>query len=439
MQEMRRDIGLVRAVTTWGLTASLFNAVVGAGIFAVPAALAASVGSYAPLAFLLCAAGIGSVAICFAEGGSRIPTSGGPYGYIEAAFGPLFGYIAGTLLWFADVLACGSVAAALADVVVSLLPAAVKSPAHAIVIIAVITGVAFVNIGGVQAGAKLIGGATVFKMIPLAIFIVAGAGAIHRANFLQTVAPTSSNVGRALILALFALTGMESPLGASGEIANPARTIPRALAASMFCITLLYVTIQFIAQGILGSALPAAAAPLADAMAGIHPALRLVMIIGAGLSMFGWLGADLLGSPRVLFAFAREGLLPRVLGLVHPNSHAPHVAILTYAILAMGVALSGTFAELAVLSTLGAAGVYIMACAAAWWLARRGVAMAGTPLGFRWLGCAMGIGITSMLLLIALATRAEIVGLLSVVGISALIYLGLRRMRKPAAEADYMK
>jgi amino acid transporter len=59
-----------------------------------------SVTSVLTIAFVVCAIAIGSVAICWAEGGSRIPTSGGPYGYIETAFGPLAGYIAGTILWF---------------------------------------------------------------------------------------------------------------------------------------------------------------------------------------------------------------------------------------------------------------------------------------------------------------------------------------------------
>src|SRR5580700_8337910 len=109
MRESERDAGLVRAVSSWGLAASIINTVIGAGIFVVPAALAASVGIYAPFAFLICAAPIGAVAICFAEGGSRIPTSGGAYGYIEAAFGPLVSYVAGTLLWFGNALACGGV------------------------------------------------------------------------------------------------------------------------------------------------------------------------------------------------------------------------------------------------------------------------------------------------------------------------------------------
>ncbi len=147
------------------------------------------------------------------------------------------------------------------------------------------------------------------------------------------------------------------------------------------------------------------------------------MLAGAALSMFGWISSDILGSPRMVFAFARDGLLPRVLGRVHPRSHAPHIAILCYAAVAMGLALTGTFAELAVLSTLASAALYIGGCAAASVLARRGVAQAGAPLGSRWLGLAMVTGIGSMLVFIALASRAEIMGLLAVVAASALIYL----------------
>jgi amino acid transporter len=226
-----------------------------------------------------------------------------------------------------------------------------------------------------------------------------------------------------VILALFVCSGMETPLAASGEIAEPSRTIPRGLAMGMISVIGLYIAIQVIAQGMLGPALAHSTVPLADAMARINPTLRLVMLAGAGLSMFGWIGSDILGTPRMLFAFARDGLLPRALGRLHPRSHAPHIAIWCYAALTIGLALTGTFAELAVLSTLASAALYMGGCAAAWQLARRGVAVAGTPLNFRWLGAAAVIGIGSMLALIALASRTEIVGLLVVAGGSAGIYL----------------
>ena len=397
--------------------------IVGAGIFAVPGALAACVGSYAPLAFLACGVGSGAVAICFAEGGSRVPTSGGVYGVIEAAFGPLAGYVSGTLLLACCVLACGAVAAALADVLASLFPPSLIGPVRVAVIVGVIGGIALVNIGGVVRGARLVSATTTLKLAPLAIFIVAGASAIHGSNFSLTVQPDAQGFGRALILAVFALVGMETSLCASGEVVRPNQTIPRALTIAVLSTTILYVAIQVIAQGILGSSLATSKAPLADAMAQIHPALRALMLAGTALSMFGWLGSDILGSPRQLFAFARDGLLPRVLGRLHPRSHAPYIAIVCYATLAIVLALTGTFAELVVLSTLAIAALYVAGCAASWVLARRGVALAGAPLNFRFLGTTTVIGIGSMLTVIALGSRQEILGLVTLLSLSILVYL----------------
>ena len=405
------------------------NIVVGAGIFAVPAALAASVGSYAPVAFLVCAIGIGAVAICFAEGGSRVPTSGGAYGYVSAAFGPLVGYVAGTLLWFSNALACGSIAAALANVAQAVLPPPWRSTARVLIILGVVGGVALVNLRGVSLGTRLVNVAVGLKLIPLAIFIIAGVTVLEPSNFEMTM-PGTENLGRALILALFSFTGMEVPLSASGELAHPARDIPRALAVAMISVTVLYVAVQVIAQGILGEALAHSNAPLVDAMARISPTLRLVLLGGAAVSMLGWIGSDILGTPRVLFAFARDGLLPGVLGKVHAQSGAPRIAIMCYAALAIGFALTGTFAELAVLAALGSSALYIAGCAAAWQLARRGVAYSDKPLKFRWLGTAAAVGISSMMLMIALASHEEITGLLTVLGVSAGVYVLQTRLRR---------
>jgi hypothetical protein len=87
------------------------------------------------------------------------------------------------------------------------------------------------------------------------------------------------------------------------------------------------------------------------------------------------------------------------------------------------LALSGTFTELAVLSALTTAPFYIAGCAATWRLVRRGVAESGEPLKFRWLGTATILGIASMLALIALGSRAEIMGLIALIGASVVVYL----------------
>jgi hypothetical protein len=88
-----------------------------------------------------------------------------------------------------------------------------------------------------------------------------------------------------------------------------------------------------------------------------------------------------------------------------------------------------------VLATLASSAFYAAGCVAAWWLARTGVAQAGTPVNFRWLGTATVVGAGSMLLMIALASRAEILGLFAVIAVSAIAHLVQSRTargRQPA-------
>lgn len=422
MQQSKRDSGLVRAVGPWALAANIVSMIVGAGIFVVPRDLAAAVGPYAPLAFLGCGLAVGCIGICFAEGGSRIPTSGGVYGFVEVALGPFVSFVCGLLLLIGDVLASGGVAAGLGDVAASVSPASVATFVRVAVILGVVGSIATINVLGVARGARLVAVTTALKLIPLFVFVAVGIGSIHASNFSVTAAPDVQDLGRALILALFSLVGMETSLCASGEVSNPSKTIPRALGLAIVSTTLLYVAIQVVAQGILGPALAQSAVPLADAMARIHPLLRVALLVGSAVSMLGWIGSDMLGSPRLLFAFGRDGSLPRVLGRVHERTHAPYVAIVCYAAVAVVLALTGSFAELAVVSTLVVIPVYISGCAAAWLLARRQVALADQPLNFRWLGLAALIGISSMLVTTALASRNEMLGLLGFILVSILVY-----------------
>lgn len=419
----QRDAGLIRAVGPWALAAGAVSMIVGGGIFAAPAQLAAGVGALAPWVVLGCGLAVGAVAICFAEGGSRLPTSGGIYGLVEAAFGPLIAYVAGTLLWVGCVLACGAIAAALADVIASVAPPRFMATVRGVVIIGVIGAVTLVNVGGVTRGARLVAFMTAAKLIPLLVFVAAGAAAMHGTNFAQAAHPDAQALRSALVIGVFSFIGMETPLCASGEVRDPSRTIPRALAMAMLFVIALYVAIQVVAQGILGPALATSKAPLVDAMARIHPALRGLLLAGAAVSMSGYVASDIFGTPRQLFAFGRDGLLPRVLGRLHPRSHAPHIAIVCYATLAAVLALIGSFARLAVWSTLAIAALYVAGCVAAWLLARRGVAQAGPPLRFRWLTAAAVVATASMLAVIALGSSEEILGLVGLIALSVAAYV----------------
>jgi amino acid transporter len=162
-------------------------------------------------------------------------------------------------------------------------------------------------------------------------------------------------------------------------------------------------------------------------MGRVHPALQLLLLGGAALSMFGWMGTDVMAMPRLLFAFARDGFLPAALGRLHPRSRAPRVAIMVHAGIGMVLALTGTFAELVSLSALASAALYILGCAAAWILRRRNFSTTGTPVVYRGLSIAAAIGIAGMALLIAVSQWHEILGLAVLIGASVALYAGSAR------------
>lgn len=417
----------MRRIGPLAFAAAIFNGVVGAGIFSLPSAMSQAAGARAPLAYLLCAAAMGMVVTCFAEAGSRVPTSGGVYGYVAEALGPLAGFLCGMMTWMSSVLACGGIASAFAATLGSVVPAVAGGPGRAALILAAIGAIAWVNLRGVRGGAGLVSASTAIKLVPLLLFVALGF--LAPAGVAAPAAAPAPAFGRAVILGMFAFSGMETVLGASGEVANPHRNLPVALFGAMGFVLALYVAIQLVAQRLLGPDLAHLSAPLAAAAARVSPIAGAVLIAGAGISMLGWIGSDILGAPRLLFAFARDGLLPAPLGRVHPRTHVPYVAIVVHAGLAAALAVSGSFVALAVAATLDTAGVYLLGCVAAFVLHRRGTHMAGPPLVVRALPLAACGGVISMVALVAVADYAEMLGLAAVLAGSAVLYGVMRAVR----------
>lgn len=424
-----RDHGLVRAIGTWGLAASVVNGVVGAGIFTLPATVALEAGPAAPLAYLVTALVMAAITLCFAEAGSRVPTSGGVYGTVDAAFGPAAGFVAGNLLLISDVLASGGIAALLADTAGNVLPGLTAGPARTLFILAVFAGLAAANLLRVGQTARLITWATAIKLLPLLFFLVLGATLAHQAAPPAPPAPavTLPGFGRALILTLFAFCGMESTLSASGEVRNPHVTVPRALFLAMAAVVCLYVLIQLTAQHLLAGALPHSTAPLADAAARAGPLPRAILLAGGFLSALVWMASSMLGSSRLIFAFSRDGRLPTLFGRLTPTTHVPAAAILLFTAAAAAMAISGSFLELVILSALAVVAIYSLACAAAVVLHRRGTSRAGAPLNLRALPVAAAIGLTGMGAMLVAARPLELVALAAVIAASLLGYAITRR------------
>jgi APA family basic amino acid/polyamine antiporter len=397
---------LVRAIGTWALAAGIINVTVGGGIFRLPADVAAALGPAAPLAYVVCAIAMGLIVLCFAEAGSRVSLTGGPYAYVELAFGPYMGFLTGVLIWFLGTTAVAAVSTVFATNAAKLFPVFEQPTMRAVLLIASFATVATVNILGVKQGSRLNGIATVAKLLPLLLLVLAGAFFIDTANLAITTAPAASEVTRASIVLIFAFSGIESALVPSGEVKEPARTVPVAVFVAMLVITLLYIAIQLVAQGVLGPALATSTTPLADA-AGVvlGPWGRILLLSAVVISTFGYLSGMTLAIPRALYAFGRDGYLPAFIAAVHPRFRTPHISIAMQSALACTLAITSAFGPLAIISNVAALLVYFGCSVAAWELRRRNVAAGGIP--FRVpgaavvpiLSCAMILGLLSSITL----------------------------------------
>ncbi len=372
-----RGLELVRAVGVWGLAASIFNITVGGGIFRLPASAAAAAGPAAPFVYLICATVMGCVVLCFAEVGSRITLTGGPYAYVEAVFGNYVGFLAGVLLWVLGTTAAAGVSSAFADGLGALFGiASIRIP----VIIAMFLLLTLVNIRGVEQGTRFIMAVSIAKLLPLIAFVAIGVFFIQPENLAVREVPAASTMARAAVILVFAFTGVETALVPSGEVKDPARTVPRALAIAMIGVTVLYLAVHLVAEGMLGTDLAAnTAAPLASAAeAFLARPGYLLLLIGASVSMFGYVSGVTLAVPRALFRFAEDGLLPCAVASVHPVYRTPHIAIIVQSTIVCAIAVFNSFEQLAVISNIAALLLYIGCAAAIIMLRRQGVRTEGT-------------------------------------------------------------
>jgi basic amino acid/polyamine antiporter, APA family len=419
--------GLVAGIGLAAMVGNLVGIVIGGGIFTLPGEIAAAVGAWAPVAYALAALIVGTILLCFAEATARVPASGGVYGFTSAAFGPYWGWLTGALAWAANILASGALANAAISAAGALWPALATDTIRPALIVIIYLVLLAINSRNVATAARFVGLFTVSKLVPLTLFVLVGAWFVAPANLVLPLASGHADIGRAAIMAIFIYTGMESGLAVAGEVRDPARTIPRAIAIALTVIVLIYVGIQAVAQGLIGNALAGTPAPLATALGSVSPGLGAVMAVGAIISIFGFLTSEALNSPRILFAAAQNGLLPRWLAAIEPGQKVPRNAIAAHVVMAAGLAISGSFETLIIVATLSSLSVYAIGCAAALRLRAQGVEQAGPVAQLRILKPAAVVAFAAIAWLMAQSTVAEATALAIFVGVISLLFLVRRR------------
>lgn len=421
---------LVRVIGTFGLAAAIINITIGGGIFRLPANVAGSLGAAAPIAYVVCALAMGLIVLCIADAGSRVSLTGGPYAYVGTAFGPYAGFLSGVLLWMLGTFATAAVSTVFASSLGLLIPSLAGRGMEIGILVAAFGFWTLINLQGVTLGVRLNSIATVAKLLPLLLIAIGGLFFIDTGNLQVTAMPAAGDIARTSLLLIFAFAGIECALVPSGEVRDTTQTVPRAIALAMVGITVLYIALQTVAQGILGDGLAqSTVSPLADAAgASMGGWARAVLLGGATLSMFGYLGGMTLSIPRMVFALARDGFLPRALAAVHPTHRTPQAAIVAQSMLGLALAISGTFEKLAILANVSALALYLGCALASWRLRQMGVQGDGTATAFTvpaagvvpWLACAV------ILWLLTGLTADEWLGFGACVGIATAIYFGVR-------------
>jgi amino acid transporter len=230
---------------------------------------------------------------------------------------------------------------------------------------------AALNVAGVRSGARTVNALTVAKMLPLLLFVGVGIFAADPSRFRVFALPPAAALQQASLLLVFAFGGFENANVPTEEVKDPRRHLPIALVVSIAVTAVLYVLIQVVALGTLPD-LADSRTPLADAAARfLGSGGAALLTVGAVLSTLGSESALVLVGPRILYAFAKAGQLPRVLARVHSRFRTPHVAIVLFALVTWLSALSGSFAQLATVSAIARLVFSAATCAAVLVLRRR--------------------------------------------------------------------
>jgi APA family basic amino acid/polyamine antiporter len=354
--------GLVRTIGRWSLTALMINSIIGGGIFALPSLVAAKLGGFSPVAYLIAAAGILTIAGCIAEVSSRYDETGGLYLYARDALGPFAGLLVAWLTWLTRIAAPAAVANLFCTYLAKFFPFAGTRHGQWLILAVLLGHLAFFNYIGVKNGQNLSNVFTVVKASFLVFFILAGLLVLLlrpevRVPISFPVVSANSWFA-AILLLVYAYGGFEGAVFVGGESINPKRDTPIALLLAVAAVTIIYTSVQFVTVATLpdpGSSLR----PISDAAERfLGPAGASAMAIAALVSAYGYLSANLLHSPRITFAMAKQGDFPAFLGAIHPKYRTPHFSILLYAAIVLVFAVLGNFRWNATLSAASRLAIY---------------------------------------------------------------------------------
>ena len=348
--------GLVRIIGRWSLAALMLNTMIGASIFGLPSIIAGYLGKLSPAGYLIAFAGVAVIAACLAEVSSYFQEAGGPYLYTRVAFGRFAAIQIGWLTWLSRITACSGVANLFITYLSSFFPVVTRGWIRGTILTVLIGFLAAVNYRGVSGGNALSNFFTITKVLLLTLFITGGfmALAFHPSVRVTPAAVplTTANCFQAILLMVYAYGGFEAALFASGEASDPRKDAPIALLIAMLTATLLYICVQVVVIFTLANPGATTKPAVDSARQFLGPVGVTLVAVGTLISVYGYLSANMLHTPRVTFAMGERGDFPSFFAAIHPRFRTPHLSIVVFALMLLLFSIGGNFRWNASLSAI---------------------------------------------------------------------------------------
>jgi len=357
-------------LTLFDVTNLVVGAIIGADIYVASSFGAAYLGPSSIVVWIVAGIIAVVIALCFAQCAALLPRVGGPYAYAKEAWGPFAGFIVGWSLWLAEWVSLAVFPVAFTRYLMFFIP---NLEWHYQIMVKglFVAFLAATNIVGVKAAGRINDVLTLVKLAPLIFF--SGIGLLymilHPTVALSNLSPFSpygfSNFGGTLVLIFWAYAGFEISTIPADEIKDPGRTIPRAIVLGISIVTIFYLATNIVLFGVRPyNQLANDIAPLASATTTLLGTTSILALIGGAIVGVGALisvaGSDesgMIGTSRLGYALAVDGLYPRIFAKVHPRFKTPFLAIIIQAITALIAAIVGN------LSMLISTSVFFMAIA----------------------------------------------------------------------------
>jgi APA family basic amino acid/polyamine antiporter len=357
ISEARPQTGLQRQLGLASVTALVVGEVIAVGIFLTPAEIAKSLGSpfWMLIVWLVMGAMALSGAFCYGELAARFPEAGGGYVYLREAYGRGLAFLYGWKCFFVmDPGITAALAVGLASYAAYL--SGLSPLAQKFLAIAAILALATANISGVEIGARLMRWLTVLKLGLLGFIIVWGflLQLGDWSNFTPFVAqhegsvPLLGALAGGMVAAFFSFGGWWDVSKLAGEVREPGRNLPRAMALGVTIVTLVYILTSAVFFYLVplervtsGETFAAQAGEALFGRAGgeVFAAIVVVCVLGS-------LAGLIMAAPRVYYAMARNGLFPGSAATLHPRFGTPSRAIALQAALASLLVAIGTFGQI---------------------------------------------------------------------------------------------